>query len=72
MSEKKNIENLNEERKQQIQAILLLLKSALIETHTSMAISSSKLVFFSTDDYLRNENIKDCDGFTVDINDLVK
>ena len=60
---------MNEEAKQEVQAVLMLLKGALIRNHVSIAIHDSKIAFFDTDKYLEDHEFS---GFEVDTNDLVR
>lgn len=60
-----------EERKAGIQVALAMLRTALTETYSSMAIYEDNLVFFGTDDYLEVGDINKIPHFSIKINDLV-
>ena len=60
------------ERKQTIEVALSILKNALIETGTSMALYENKIIFFGTDDYIQIGDINKCPRFSVNIIDLVQ
>ena len=60
---------MSEETTEELQAILLMLKTILIKNNVSMGIQGSKLLFFDTDAYCKDDKY---DGFSVDINDLVR
>ena len=62
---------MNEETKQEIQAILELLKKCLVKNHVSMGVEfrQKEIMFFDTDTYLDSGK---CSGFTVKTDDLVR
>lgn len=63
---------MKDETKQEISAILGLLRNSLIRSGVSMATDNSgNLMFFDTSAYVRSKG-KEFDGFRVNINDLVK
>ena len=63
---------MTDETKQEIQIILDLLKSNLMQNGVSMATDNSgNLMFFDTAAYIKSKG-KEFDGFRVNINDLVK
>ena len=61
---------MGEEAKEEIQAILFLLKNALIKHNVSMGVKlqGKEIVFFDTEIYLNEKRV---DGFTVNTDDLV-
>ena len=63
---------MKDETKQEISAILGLLKNSLIRNGVSMATDrKGNLIFFDTATYVESD-YKKFDGFRVDINDLVR
>lgn len=62
----------HEERKEALCAALAVLKTTLVETETSMAVSGNRLIFFGTEDYMRQGSIKQIPKFAVSIEQLVK
>lgn len=63
---------MKDETKQEISAILGLLRNGLIRNGVSMATDKEgNLMFFDTSAYVRSKG-KEFDGFRVNINDLVK
>lgn len=62
---------MNEETKEEIQAILMLLKATLIKNGVSMGLEfqGKEILFFDTETYL---NEKRFSGFSVKTDDLVK
>ena len=63
---------MKDETKQEILAILSLLRNGLIRNGVSMATDNSgNLMFFDTSAHVRSKG-KEFDGFRVNINDLVK
>lgn len=63
---------MKDETKQEISAILGLLRNSLIRNGVSMATGrEGNLMFFDTSAYIRSKG-KEFDGFRVNINDLVK
>ena len=60
------------ERKEIIEYALSILKNALIETESSMAIYENKLIFFGTQDYLETGSINKCTRLSIEIDKLVK
>lgn len=63
---------MKDETKQEISAILGLLRNSLIRNGVSMATDrEGNLMFFDTSAYIRSKG-KEFDGFRVNINDLVK
>lgn len=63
---------MTDETKQEIQIILDLLKSNLIQNGVSMATDrEGNLMFFDTTAYIKSKG-KEFDGFRININDLVK
>lgn len=63
---------MKDETKQEISAILGLLRNSLIRNGVSMATDrEGNLMFFDTSAYVRSKG-KEFDGFRVNINDLVK
>lgn len=63
---------MKDETKQEISAILGLLRNSLIRNGVSMATDKEgNLMFFDTSAYVRSKG-KEFDGFRVNINDLVK
>lgn len=61
-----------QDRKDTIEAALMFLKAALIETETSMAIYEDNLVFFGTRDYVETGDINKIPRFSVRIQNLVR
>lgn len=63
---------MKDETKQEILAILGLLRNGVIRNGVSMATDrEGNLMFFDTSTYVRSKG-KEFDGFRVNINDLVK
>lgn len=63
---------MKDETKQEISAILGLLRNSLIRNSVSIATDrEGNLMFFDTSAYVRSKG-KEFDGFRVNINDLVK
>lgn len=60
---------MSEDTKQQLQIVLDLLRKLLIDNGASMGISGNKIMFFDTDKYVETRKF---DGFSVDIDNLVK
>ena len=62
---------MTDNKKDQIEIVLTLLRKTLIDNHISMGVNSKKktLIFFDTDTYLKNKKF---DGFEVDIESLVR
>lgn len=62
---------MKEETKQMIDLSLQILRQNLIENEVSMAVDreNGRLLFFSTEEYLRNKKF---DGFSVNIENLVR
>ena len=61
-----------EERKEAISIAMNILKNMVIDTKTSIALKDNNIIFFGTEDYLRNGSVKGIDAFRYDINELVK
>ena len=59
------------ERKETIEVALSILRNALVETKTSIALYDDKIIFFGTDDYLAIGDINKCPRFSVSIDKLV-
>lgn len=59
------------ERQQTIEVALLILRNALVETKTSIALYDNRIYFFGTDDYLTTGDISKCPRFSVSIDKLV-
>lgn len=55
---------MNDETKEEIQAILTLLKRALVKNGVSMALHDNKIAFFDTDTYIREHKLN---GFETDL-----
>lgn len=63
---------MKDETKQEILAILGLLRNGVIRNGVSMATDrEGNLMFFDTSAYVRSKG-KEFDGFRININDLVK
>lgn len=59
------------ERQQTIEVALSILRNAIVETKTSVALYDDKIIFFGTDDYLATGDINKCPRFSVSIDKLV-
>ena len=62
---------MNEETKQEIQAVLLLLRDCLVRNGVSMGLEfrEKEILFFDTETYLQEKKFS---GFTVKTDQLVK
>jgi hypothetical protein len=60
---------MNDETKEEIKAVLTLLKHTLVKNGVSMGNSGKKLLFFSTNHYVATGKF---DGFSVEMDSLVK
>lgn len=60
---------MNEEAKEEIQSVLMLLKGAITKNGVSIALTDNKIVFFDTNTYIREHKFN---GFEVSIDDLVR
>ena len=59
------------ERQETIEVALSILRNALVETKTSIALYDNRIYFFGTDDYLATGDIDKCPRFSVSIDKLV-
>lgn len=60
---------MNDETKEEIQAVLTLLKGTITKNGVSMALHDNKIVFFDTNTYIREHKFS---GVEVSIDDLVR
>lgn len=60
---------MNDETKEEIKAVLTLLKHTLVKNGVSMETDMKSLLFFSTDHYVSTGKF---DGFSVEMESLVK
>ena len=60
---------MNDETKEEIKAVLTLLRHTLVKNGVSMGTDMRNLIFFSTDCYVNHGKF---DGFSVEMDSLVK
>lgn len=64
---------MSDDAKEQLKYVLTLLRAVVMANHLSVAADDKgHVLFFSTEEYEKKKNVKDCDGIGIDIQNLVR